>query len=172
MTKAREIASAPETVLLSGTFTSAAQVDMTNSLSDTYKFYKLYLTFVSSAVGSTITDLLLRFRENTTNKTSNYYGGGSWGSYTGASGSYYSVNNGSAGYISIATSSARGFSVTNIFRNDATTGVMNTQGYDNVNDGGYNYSYINDTMTNFNGISLVPTNGTISGYYILTGINA
>lgn len=168
MTKAREIASTPETVIASGSFSAVASLSFTNALTDTYRFYNLYLY----ARGSTSTVTLgLRFREGTTDVTTGYYGGGNYGQYNGPTGNWFNKNNGTEFGLWTMNSSTDGIGNVRITRPSASLGVINTLVYDNVSVVGGHFSGSTNPMTNFNGFTLFPTSGTMTGQYILTGIN-
>lgn len=170
MTKAREIASVPETVLLSGTISSGTTaINLTNSLSNTYKFYRLHLY---AATNTSAQDIFIRCRENTTDVTSAYYGGGGRGNYLNSLSSNFSANNGSGITIgTVGTGTNYGASIVTIYRPDATSCFVTTQHYDRFSLAGGFSAHERTSMTNFNGITIYPNAQSFSaGYYILTGI--
>lgn len=157
-----------ETVLSSGSFTTTGALNLTNVLSDTYKFYNLYFY----ALGSTSTNINLRYRENTTDLTTGYYGGGNYGQYNGATGNWFNSSNASLfGMCGVNTTITSSINM-RITRFNATEGTISYLVYDNTTDAGAHFSGINGGMTNFSGLTIYPTSGTMTGYYILTGISA
>jgi hypothetical protein len=155
-----------ETVLSSGAFTTSSALNLSNVLSSTYKFYNFYFY----AAGTTNTNVNFRFRENTTDKASNYYGGGNYGLYSGATGNWFNANNAAQFGLNSIDTNTPSTVLMKIVRPDATLGMISYQTYDNKLDAGATFSGIADGMTNFTGISLYPVSGTFTGYYILTGV--
>lgn len=169
MTKARDNSNNPDVVLASGSFTSAAALNFSNILTDTYKFYE----FNIHAYGSATTDMVMRFRENTTDKAANYYQGGNYGTYQGGTGSAYAKNNGlNIGITAIYGGTAASAARVVIYRPEPTRGMASIQTWDNANAWGVTTSAIGDTMTNLNGFSVFPNSGTMTGYYLLIGKRA
>lgn len=168
MTKAREVASSSEIVLASGSFNSVASLSISNVLSDRYVYYRFY---IRGYVNTSSQTMFLRFRENTTDKSSGYYGGGFVGYFNGTS-SVISHNNTSAlGITSWYTSATNdGNAVITITRPSATNGIINVLAYDCPNSGGIFSGGNNSSMTNFNGITFYPNAQTMTGSYLLTGI--
>ena len=161
---------AVETVLSSGTFTTASAVNLSSVLSDTYPFYTLN---VYAVLASSTSVLNLRFRENTTDLVgTNYANASFYIQVTGTSGNY--ASNGDTGQFQLSglTSVDTTHIVVDISRPSATRGILTWQAYD----GHQNYSITgggrNKSITNFNGLSFFPSASTITGYYILTGRKA
>lgn len=155
-----------EQLIASGTFTATSSLEFTNVLSDTYRFYRFYVNWL----GSISNDLEMQFRENTTNKATQYYAGGNYGSRLGATGAYATRNNNVSFYVSSHATSTYSESVMQISRPSAIQGIVNAQVYDNSNVFGAHFSGTNVDMTNFTGFRIFPSSGTISGQYTLTGI--
>ena len=169
MTKARDLATNPDVVLSSGSFSSVAAINFSNILTDTYKFYELSV----HAYGSVTTDMILRFRQNTTDVTSSYYQGGNYGAYNGVTGNSYPKNNSSnIGITAIYGGPSPSVARVTIYRPDLTRVYTSTQSWDNANAWGLNHSGICDSMTNCNGFSLLTNSGTMTGYYLLIGKRA
>jgi hypothetical protein len=155
-----------ETVLSSGAFTTSAALNLSNVLSSTYKFYNFYFY----AAGSTTAQVNFRFRENVTDKAASYYGGGNYGLYTGGTGNWFNTNNAAQFGLNQINVNLTSTILMKIVRPDATKGFISYQTYDNGTDAGATFSGRNEQMSNFTGISLYPTAGTFTGYYILTGV--
>jgi hypothetical protein len=169
MTKAREISATPETVISSGTFSAVTSVSISNALSDTYKFYTLY---IRGSVTTSAQLICLRFRENTTDRASGYYGAGFYTMYQGSTGSYYAKNNGTEMILGeFYTDADNQATVTaTITRPHARNALVTGVGYDVSNSRAIYYGYNTSGMTNFNGITFYVGGQTMSGSYVLTGI--
>jgi hypothetical protein len=157
-----------ETVLASGNFTSVAAVNLSNVLSSTYKYYNLRVN--GFAIGTDL-DLLLRFRENVTDKATAYYGGRfnvAFGGGTTANG----INNATQVVLSVFTTggSIDGAVNATIFRPSATQGLITANNYIAPTSAAGFVSALNSNMTNFTGLSLFVGSNTMTGSYILTGI--
>jgi hypothetical protein len=169
LTRAREISATPETVISSGTFSSVTAVQLSNALSSTYNFYQLYIVGYASVSAQ---EMRLKFRENTTDKSSGYYGASFYTNYAGGAAAYNARNNGSDMPVGefYSSSTNRGTSVITITRPSATQGMVNYTGYVPSSSaavyGGYNV----DSMTNFNGLTFFVPGQTMTGSYVLTGI--
>ncbi len=157
-----------EITLASGTFTGSSAVNLTNVLSSTYIAYKLYLVYK----GSTTADLLLRARENTTDKTTGYYAGGNYGSRLGATGAAGQRDGGANFGYSGHNSTNYVSSVSSIIRASATQMLIHYQGYDDNSVVGYTVSGTVGGMTNVTGLTFYPSSGTLTGSYILTGVQS
>jgi hypothetical protein len=156
-----------EQFITSGTFTTASALNLSSVLTDTYKAYRFYVLWK----GSTVTDTYFRGRQNTTDYSSSaYYAGGNYGSRLGSTGAFGTQNGGTA--FLAGTHNAVNFSslVATIYRPNATQFNIHNLGYDDANVWGYHNSGSVLGMTNFNGFSLFPATGTITGTYTLTGI--
>jgi hypothetical protein len=155
-----------EQYITSASFSSTSSLEFTNVFSDTYKFYRFYFNWR----GSTVTEVQMQFRENTTNKATQYYAGGNYGNRLGATGAYGTRDANVSFYVSAHATTGYSESVININRPSATQGVVNAVGFDNNNVFGFHFSGTNVDMTNFTGFRMFPTTGTINGFYTLTGI--
>ena len=168
MTKAREIASTPETVLASGTFSAVASLSLSNVLTDSYKFYNLY--FLANVASST-QSINLRFRDNSVDVTSNYYGGGLYGGFNSTSGQYYASNGTTFKTITAANTGVNHCSSKiTIYRGGPTYGNFSGTSYENI---GSLVAFVGGertTMTNFNGLTIFPNSSTMTGSYVLTGV--
>jgi hypothetical protein len=160
--------SAVETVLSSGNFTGVSAVNLSNVLSSTYKYYNLK---VFGYVSSAAQDMFIRFRENTTDKATGYYGGRFRVNYlatTQAAG----YNNSSAFYVTTFYTNpvSQGNITATIYRPSATEGIVSGLSFDSDASGPVMFAGQCTTMTNFTGLSFYPTGATTTGSYILTGI--
>lgn len=155
-----------ETVVSSGTFTAVSAVNMSSVLSSTYSFYTLKLFATTSTTDALLS---LRFRENTTDVTTTYIVSGGSLSNAGAFGNF---NSGTDTQINILGSGA---SADPVFGNVEILRYSATQGNVTVFDSNTRNSRLTfgaayrTGMTNFNGLSLLVSTGTMTGYYILTG---
>jgi len=155
-----------ETVLSSGTFTAVSAVNMSSVLSNTYSFYTLKFYGTTSTSDALFS---LRFRENTTDVTTSYtVSGGSLNS-SGAFGNFNSGSDTQINNLGTATSTDPTFGTLEIMRPSATQGIVTT--FDgNVRNARLTFgSAYRQSMTNFNGLSLLVSTGTMTGFYILTG---
>ena len=157
-----------ETTLASGTFTGVTVLNLTNVFSSTYSWYKFY---VEGFVSTSAQTIFMRFRENTTDKATGYYGGGSLVNYLGTRTSINMNNTTQIGLTTWNTSSGnRGSLLIDITRPSATNGIVNVQAFDAFESGGIFSAASNTTMSNFTGLSLYPNAQTMTGSYLLTGI--
>lgn len=161
------LGSGPDVLISKGTFTTSSAVNLSSVLTSSYNFYTLNVFANASSAGAFIN---LRFRENTTDFTAANYATASQYYQTGGSVGSYS-SNGAATTIQLAnmSSGARAISNINLARISATEGSLTYQSWDSQFNQGITGSARNNALTNFNGLSLYPSAGTMTGYYILTG---
>lgn len=157
-----------ETVLASVDFTSQTTINVTNLLSDTYKYYNLRFYYTNGSVNAQ--DIYFRFRENTTDKTAGYYCGITQTSFTGTITSTGSQNNGGAFFLGNISSSNGGNFDMRITRQSASIGFMNYQAISRYTDASLSGTGVNTNMSNLTGFTIFITSGTISGNYLLTGV--
>jgi len=155
-----------DTVLSSGTFTSVASVSISSALSSTYSFYNLKWYATTSTTDAYVS---LRFRENTTDVTTSYITAGGSLNNAGSFGNYNSGTDTQVNNLGQGSSTDPILGNLEILRHDATRGVVTT--FDgNVRNSRLTFGSAYRTgMTNFNGLSLLVSAGTFTGYYILTG---
>ena len=165
MTKARDVSGAPDVVIASGTFNGVTAINFTNVLSNTYRFYTLNF-YVDCASGGS--NIIFRFRENTTDKTSGYFAGGGYANDTGSVGTRGQQSNSSSLYFGTSTTVYSSFVNATIYRPSATAGAITYQMYDDYLSSLQNYAGYNGAMTNFTGFS-ISTTPQMEGYYLLTG---
>ena len=166
-TTAQMDAARVDTILSSGTFTTASAVNLSSVLSSSYNFYTLNVYAKGSSAGAFIN---LRFRENTTDFTAANYATASQYYQTGGGVASYS-SNGSNTVINLANigTGASSISKIDLTRISATEGSLTFQSWDAHFNQGITGAARNNAMSNFNGLSLYPSAGTFTGYYTLTG---
>ncbi len=155
-------------LIAKGSVTAQSATNLTNVLSDTYYFYSLKIYGIGSANGK----FNLRFRENTTDKSASYQLANVRIDGSGGVGNWYSTTSGSDGYLTTFNTSTQSFANFEFTRPSATTGIGNVTGWAGNDAVATLCSIFNNSMTNFNGLSLFPASGTWTGYYILTGRRA
>jgi hypothetical protein len=160
----------PDTVLSSGTFTSASAVNLSSVLSNTYPFYTLNVYATVSAA----TILYVRFRENTTDYTAADYSNASMGVTTGGTVANYNSSSGTTlvQVTGLEVATFPSHLVINLSRPSAVDGVFTWEALDATNNRSIRGASRNRSLSNFNGISFFPAAGTFTGYYILTGRKA
>jgi hypothetical protein len=164
MTKARDVATQGGLVLLNTTsFSAAASVSVSNIFTSDYQNYKVV---VNSIVAAGNPFLYGRFRENTTDKATGYYGANGVVTYLGAVSSFASFNNAaqfSFGYLQNAASANYHTLSIDVLRSSATFGSMSGTFFDPYGAQAGFVGVRNDTMTNFSGISFLPSSSTFTG---------
>ena len=160
-------------VLLNTTSFSGVSAQNFSNVFDSSKYdaYKVsFSTFGSS--GGAVTSF--RFRENVTDKATNYYGAGWYTTVGSGSGVNYPENN-SAQIRLVAnnTSALNGnfceFDIRVI--NGGTTGYIVGFAYDPWNDLSNSFGYRNNSMTAATGFSIYASTGTLTGKLNLYGYN-
>jgi hypothetical protein len=161
------LGSGPDVMISKGTFTTSSAVNLSSVLNSSYNFYTLNVYANGSSAGAALN---LRFRENTTDFTSANYAIASQYYQTGGGVGTYS-SSGSATTVQLANMStgARAISNINLAIISATEGSLTYQSWDSNSNQGITGAVRNNALTNFNGLSLYPSAGTFTGYYILTG---
>ena len=159
------LGSSPDTILASANFTAQSAINLSSVLSDTYRFYSLKINFVAS----TSMTLAFKFRENTTDKSTSYYVSNITVNTSGTVANRNSASNTTA--MSLTDGDVYYSAITlDIFRPSATIGLLTHQSMNpNTSAQLYYGGAQNAGMTNFNGISILPSTGTITGTYVLTG---
>lgn len=159
------LSSGADTVLASGTVTTQSTINLTNVLSDTYQFYNLKVT----AVGSTSASLNLRCRENTTDKTTNYYVAGASANQSGVMNAFNQGTNVANFYITNMKAGEHCFANVEIYRPDGTYCAAIADSLDYQNGVRSIMAMFQENITNFTGFTISASTGTFSGHYILTG---
>jgi len=149
------------------TFSGASTVSINNCFSDTYKFYKIVFEYLGTGAGA---DVRFRLRDNTTDNTGSYYGAGYYARYTGTSGMFGAVNGGAQFYLQpLNTTYASGGNI-ELYRKIGGTIVSMTSSWHQVQDAQtVHYGGYNAAGTIFNGFSLVPTSGNMTGEIAIYG---
>ena len=161
----------PGLVLLNTqTVSGASAYNATNVLSSAYNFYRVQFAWAGSAVSW----VNMRFRENTTDKATGYYGSKVVSQYTGGSvGIDGAVNNGTnmllVDHYTGAALSYVSFDLT--ISNGGTNAAILGIGWDDTNGRTCLISYKNGSMTNCTGFSFISNSGTITGTVSIYGYN-
>jgi hypothetical protein len=159
----------PSGLSLLGTtsFSGASSVNLTNVLTNTYSRYRIMINAVS-ATGSP--QLQMRFRENTTDVTSGYFGGLSEINYLGTT-TGVGTNNQSVLVIcrDLAVGAEIGSVVSLDLYRTATAGIVTGTGYNRNETANYHMGGERTAMTNFTGLSFFCDSSTMSGVVKLYG---
>lgn len=155
------------TLITTQTFSAVGSVNISNFTSSTYTHYKVLL----HATGSTNVGILFKFRENVTDKSTNYYGAHWRYTYAGVSAVVDTRDNGTDAVIVSTKSSGQStaeflFSVLDA----GATGIIAGYAYDDFVVGGRSFAYKNGA-TNITGFSLITSTGTITGNISVYGYN-
>jgi hypothetical protein len=124
------------------------------------KKYRLTGNLISSATAGFYG---FRFRENTTDKSTGYYGGAYQVSYNNASGINAAYNNAAQADLGSNTSSYNSNFFLDLSVISLTTGIVNGLIWDGYNWRSIYTNFANWGMSNFNGISIYPNTGTFTG---------
>jgi hypothetical protein len=148
------------------TFSGASSISLSNFVTSTYANYKI----VSSISGSTNLVTNFKFRENTTDKSTNYYGASWYYRYDGTSGIAATRNNGTEAVIG-ATKSG-GYCISEFLYTvpNTTDGFIVGQSWDDNSAGGWNFNY-KCGATTITGASIIASTGTITGSIRIYGYN-
>jgi hypothetical protein len=155
------------TLINTTSFSAVATQSVSNFVSSTYTHYKIVL----NATGSTDLGILFKFRENVTDKSTNYYGAQWRYTYLGASAVVDTRNNGTD--VVIASAKSGGATTAEFLYTvlDAgATGVIVGNAYDDFSIAGRSFAYKNGA-TNITGFSLITSAGTITGSVSVYGFN-
>ena len=159
----------PGLVLLNTTsFSGVSSQSLSNVLSSTYTFYRLVVN-CEIAVGAAV-NLHLKFRENVTDKSADYYGAGRSNQFNATQADFNLQNNSAQLQIQSLTTS-RGGATIDIYRPDATQGAIFGMAYTRPNDAWVSFAGRNSGMTNFTGLTILPASSTITGSVSLYGYN-
>jgi hypothetical protein len=140
------------------TFSGVSSVSLNNFISSSYSNYKI----VSTITGSTNLTLGFKFRENVTDKSTNYYGASWYYRFDGTSGVAATRNNGSDAVIG-ATKSG-GYCISEFLYTvpNTTDGIITGQSYDDNSTGGWNFTY-KCGATAVTGASIIASTGNMTG---------
>jgi len=143
------------------TFTGVSSVSLNSCFTSTYQRYKLLI----SVYGSTTATLNMKFREATTDKSASYYGGAFYVQYNNVSGVFNLSNNASNfELIDTMQTSSTGLSSVDstIDFQNVSSGTITGQTFEQIGIATY-FGYKNQSMSAFDGFSLIPASGTITG---------
>lgn len=156
----------PGLVLIStSNFTTQSAANFSSVLTNTYTKYRVILRVTGSATAT----LNFRFRENTTDKATQYYGACHYVAYTNAEGVAYFANNGTNMGL-MQSDFNGGFISFDLYRVSGGTVLgINGTAWSAQNGQGHYFGYYNINLTNGNGFSFIPASGTISGTMSLYG---
>lgn len=140
-------------------FSGASSVSLNGCFSSAYEYYRIVVSCVSSAASA---NLNLRFRENTTDKAADYYGAGRSNQFNATQADFNMQNNSAQLQINTINTTYGG-STLDIYRPDATQGAIFGMAYTRPNDAWVSYAGRNAGMSNFTGLSLVASTGTMTG---------
>jgi hypothetical protein len=146
------------TLLNATTFSASSAVNISNVFSSTYTNYRILIDTLASAGGA----VNMKFRENVTDKSTNYVAGTSLVNYLGTAAT--TGNNNGTQFIIITNSGTTlpAVSSLDLYRT-ATQGYINGAGYNEQADQAMFTAGRNTSMTNFTGFSIIPGSGTITG---------
>jgi hypothetical protein len=143
------------------TFTACTAISLNGCFTSTYQRYKLLI----SAYASTTSTLNMKFREGTTDKSTSYYGGAHYVQYNNVSG-VFNLSNNATNFELIDTmqtsSTGLSFIDSTIDFQSALSGAITGQTFEQIGIVSY-FGYKNQSMSAFDGFSLIPTTGNITG---------
>ena len=155
-------------VLLNTTsFSAVASQSVSNFVTSTYTHYEV----VAQIAGSTNLVCQFKFRENLTDKSTNYYGAGWYYRFNSTSGIDGARNNGTEAVIG-ATKSG-GVCISKFLysvQSSGADGIIVGQAYDDNSTGGLSFAY-KCGATAITGFTLIASTGTITGNVSVYGYN-
>jgi hypothetical protein len=156
------------TLISNTSFSAQASVSFSNVFSSTYSFYRIVGNMVGSTGGSTLN---ARYRENTTDKTTGYFGASGIAAFGGQFQIGSAFNN--AAEFNLRFVGIGGPNLVNfdIYRT-ATSGQMSGNMADYPNGQAVFMAVSNVAMSNFTGFSIYPASGTITGNVKIYGYRA
>jgi hypothetical protein len=138
-----------------------------NFTSATYDDYRVTMNVKGTSGGS----LFFRFRENLTDKATDYYGGAGYARYQGTFASYTTANNATQmniGDVDPSNFAAYSF---DFHKFEAGKAAIIGQCWERNNIATIFYGLDNVSMSNVTGFTLIPAAGTISGTVSIYGYN-
>jgi hypothetical protein len=149
------------TLLANQVFTSATAVNLSNILTSEYSRYRVMIN-ATSASGSP--QLWMRFRENTTDVTTQYYGGLSEVNFVGTT-TTFGMNNLSVFVLArdISPTGSPGSIVSFDLYRRADAGVFSGHGYNRNESASFHVGGDRTSMTNFTGLSFFPDSSNMTG---------
>lgn len=155
-------------VLLNTTsFSGVSSQNLTSFITSTYDKYHIQI----DCVASTGAQMYFRFRSTTTDKATEYYGAGFQTTFAGTTGSVQTKNNGTEGYLG-AINTTSSFIEADIFKYDGSRGLLKGLSLDQSAAAAYYFGYANNNIGgSFDGITIYPSAGTITGKISIFGWN-
>jgi hypothetical protein len=147
-------------LLANSSFSAVSAVNFSNVFSSTYTQYKIILNCNASVNGALLQS---RFRQNTTDFSSGYYGASGVAAYGGQFQLGTNFNNASAFDFRFVNITAYPHLVSIDLTRSATAGSFSGTFYESFNLQAGFVGVTCGTMTNFTGISFFPSSGTITG---------
>jgi hypothetical protein len=144
-------------------FTNANNISFNGVFNSTYDTYKIVYNF--NAIGGS-TEVQFRFRETSTDYTSNWYGSGLLVDYTGGTASSRPRNNGSTGSIgNVGTGDSNSVAGEFIAQRQlsGTVGKILGLQYNSISTGPVFFGYQCHGMTNITGFTLIGASVNITG---------
>jgi hypothetical protein len=144
-------------------FTNANNISFNGVFNSTYDTYKIVYNF--NAIGGS-TEIQFRFRETSTDFTSNWYGSGLLVDYTGGTSSSRTRNNGSTGSIGNAGTGDSNSVVGEFIAQrqlGGTVGKILGLQYNSISTGPVFFGYQCHGMTNITGFTLIGASVNITG---------
>ena len=149
------------------TFSGVSSLSLNSFITSSYDKYKVYL----DVQGSTLAQTYFRFRTNTTDKATEYYGAGFYSTYASTTGVNQAKNNGTEGWV-VQSSTSRAFVDFDLYKATATTGGVKGLSSDQYDARVIMFAYWNNGLTSdWNGFTIYPSTGTISGTLRVYGYN-
>jgi hypothetical protein len=155
-------------VLLNTTsFSGVASQSVSNFTNSSYRYYRV----VMDALGSTNIQWNFRFRENTTDKTTGYYGVTMYARFSGGDGGLFSSNNSGLATINAAPSSNYSTVSMDYYKAENGKARIVGTGWSGGDGDVIWFAYANDAMTDATGFTIYPNTGTFSGSVSVFGYN-
>jgi hypothetical protein len=155
-------------VLLNTTsFSGVSSQSVSNFTNSSYRYYRV----VMDALGSTNIQWNFRFRENTTDKTTGYYGVTMYARFSGGDGGLFSSNNSGLATINAAPSSNYSTVSMDYYKAENGKARIVGTGWSGGDGDVIWFAYANDAMTDATGFTIYPNTGTFSGSVSVFGYN-
>ena len=145
---------------------AVASQSFSNVFSSTYTNYRILISNITNSADDA---LRLRFRENVTDKASNYLTSSLRITSGGSAVAAYAASATEINMFAVGT--AVQFRVLEISRPSATTGIVYLQSLDRINGEQGQMFSANSNMSNFTGFSIFPASGNVSGTVSIYGYN-
>jgi len=143
------------------TFTGSSSVSLNNFTSSSYDNYRVIMKTLGSVDGSS---LRFRFRENTTDKATSYFGSGYYSRYQAGVGLYTNENNGTFCIpVSNDINEYSNASFDFYKSSSGATGTILGSSFDADATSTVHFGFWNYSMTNVTGFTIYPSSGNITG---------